>query len=1078
MLRIDLLGPPRVTYGGAPVAIGSPRAAALLWFLAAQPQRRFTREELADLLWDGGVDFDGRMRLNTTLYRLRRRLPTWPIHVDRQAVGWGAGPEVVVDLTRFTALLDPVGGRDDADRYGRLLDAVALWRGPFLSGFDLAGAEGYEAWLRQERHHWEARVLDAWDAIIEMEAAQDDWAAVRRHAMAALRVDYWQERFHRWMMLGLWREGDRAAALAHFEQWQERLRGELEVDPTEETVALADAIRRDASPVRRQRPTAQAAPGAAGGGWRVGQLPARRGWEPPWVERHPAGGAVLEALQAAQGPSPRLVVVEGLAGMGKTRFLRHVCEAIAGGEIPQGRVAWACCYETTSGIPFMPWAALVRGSLDGAVLERLADPHRAALGWLVPEFRVAVGDREPDTHAPDRTRQLCEAMAQGWAAQGGRVVLAIDDMQWADSASWAVLTHLVAADLPQVTVLVSVRPDELGGEYRRLIGDWARDGVARCVPLAPFRQEEVRRLVAAVAPNARVEQADEVWRRTAGHPLFVSVLLQELAQQGPTAPPLGAVPADAIGLAVEAWLGRISAPARAMVDALAAFPAPPAFELLRRVAGLSEELALAAWHELLRRGIVQEARYADDRVLIYGRLGGVQTSLCHDLVREVAGRQLSQVAWHVLHRRILAELDEVAAGAWDAACLAYHAEQAGLWDDAARWAVQAAGAAEQAGGFAEAMRWLEQASDYLQRLPVTQDRRRRWVELRLRLALLAWHTAPRQAAQIVQRLEIDAVDEASGEQQVAWWTRRTEGLMIQGQLQRATQVLERIVPWAGRIGKPGVEGMVRLRLAQLHALAGDLRRAAVEFEASAPLLAQGGVALWHAQCLGTWASTLATLGRFAEAEAVLAALDAGADAARHPMVPVLGKLHALTVYTQQEAWPRAVDVGRRLLPALRAGDHDALEYIALIFLGLPVARLGDVEGGVGLLQRAVTLGSRLGFRILLDRAYAYLAEALRDAGRPDRAREAAAHGLRIAQRDGYHFGTAMNLRILHALAASEDEAVAGIEAARATFMTMGALPEVARCERLLSAVVQDPAERRRWADSAEAWYRRLGMPWS
>ncbi|MCL6562502.1 MAG: AAA family ATPase [Firmicutes bacterium] len=1079
MLRIDLLGPPRVTYQGVPVPLGSPRAAALLWFLAAQPQGRFTREELIDLLWDSVTEAEGRMRLNTTLYRLRQRLPVWPIHVDRRTMGWGAGPEVTVDVAKFVTLLEVAENSDGSAQYRCLQDAAALWRGPFLSGFELTGAEGFEEWLLRQRQHWAARMLDVWDEIIGIEVAQANWAAVRRHAVTALQVDYWQERFHRWLMMGLWRGGDRIAALAHFEHLRVRLSEELAVDPTAETVALVDAIRNDASPAPRRRALGRSGPAESTGGIAAPGIPrAPRGWELPWVGRDREADAVLQAVLAAPGQSPQLVVVEGLPGMGKTRFVRHVCEAVSAVGSPRVRVAWACCYETTSRIPFMPWAALARASLEPQWLGRLAEPHRAALARLVPEFGPAVCDPEREIPAADRTRLLCEALVQGWTVQDGRIMLAIDDLQWADTASWAALTYLVEARLPHVMLLVSLRPDEVGVEARRLIGEWARAEVAHRIALEPFREVEVQVLVDEVAPHASAEQADDVWRRTGGHPLFVSVLLRELAQEGAAAPsPPGGESTDAVAVAVESWLDRIAAPARAMVDALAAFPAPPTFELLRRVVGLSSERAMAAWHQLLQRGIVQERENADPLALVYGRLGGVRASLCHDLVREVASRRMSRVTWERLHRRILAELEGSGAEAWDAACLVYHAEQAGLLDDAAHWAVQAADAAEQAGGFIEAMRWLEQASDYLQRLPTTQDRRRRWVELRLRLALLAWHTAPRQAAQMVQRLEIDPADEAGGEQHVAWWTRRTEGLMIRGQLQRATQMLERIVPWASRVGNPGVEGMVRLRLAQLHALAGDLRRAAAEFEASAPLLAEGGVALWHAQCLGTWASTLATLGQFNEAEAVLAALDRGADGARHPMVPVLGKLHALTVYTQQEAWPRAVDVGRRLLAALRAGDHDALEYIALVFLGLPVARMGDVEGGVGLLQRAVTLGSRLGFRILLDRAYAYLAEALRDAGRPERAREAAAQGLRIAQRDGYLFGTAMNLRVLHSLAASEDEAVAGIEAVRATFTAMGALPEVARCERLLSAVVRDPAVRRRWADSAEAWYRRLGMPW-
>jgi len=195
-----MLGPPRVLEAGKVLQIPTVRAAALLWFLAAHPERLFARDEIVTLLWDAVGLEAGRNRLNTTLTRLRQSLPQCPIQSDRRAVGWSAASMVEVDTADFLKTLDEVSGAGELEERGRLEKLLAWRRGPFLEGFYLADAPGYEEWLLHQRLQWDQRTLNAWEHLIRLDAAAQDWPGVQRHATAALRVDPWQEKFHRWIM--------------------------------------------------------------------------------------------------------------------------------------------------------------------------------------------------------------------------------------------------------------------------------------------------------------------------------------------------------------------------------------------------------------------------------------------------------------------------------------------------------------------------------------------------------------------------------------------------------------------------------------------------------------------------------------------------------------------------------------------------------------------------------------------------------------------------------------------------------------------------------------------------------------
>src|SRR5215218_2401472 len=127
MLRLRLLGAPSVIDDAREIYLPSQKAQALLFYLAAEHGRSFSRGQLIALLWEESSEREGRNSLSTVLTRLRQALPMFPLRAEGDTLAWQPAPQVAVDLHEFQA----------AAQLEQLEAAAALYHGGFLDGFGL-----------------------------------------------------------------------------------------------------------------------------------------------------------------------------------------------------------------------------------------------------------------------------------------------------------------------------------------------------------------------------------------------------------------------------------------------------------------------------------------------------------------------------------------------------------------------------------------------------------------------------------------------------------------------------------------------------------------------------------------------------------------------------------------------------------------------------------------------------------------------------------------------------------------------------------------------------------------------------
>lgn len=212
-----------------------PKRFALLVFLAVASSRgRCQRDSLLPLFWPNADERRARNALSQSLHQLRREIGPGTI------LSLGADQ---LALSRDRMWCDAVAFEQTC-LAGRHEEALELYRGELLPGFHVGGALELGYWLDQERERLRRLASGAARLLAEEAERHGDSAEVSRWLERLIRIGPPDEDVLRRLMQVLEGTGDRAEALRAFKRYDEYMRQELDMEPSHETRALAERIRK------------------------------------------------------------------------------------------------------------------------------------------------------------------------------------------------------------------------------------------------------------------------------------------------------------------------------------------------------------------------------------------------------------------------------------------------------------------------------------------------------------------------------------------------------------------------------------------------------------------------------------------------------------------------------------------------------------------------------------------------------------------------------------------------------------------------------------------------------------------
>ncbi|MGW0809822.1 helix-turn-helix transcriptional regulator [Nonomuraea sp. NPDC002799] len=321
--------------------------------------------------------------------------------------------------------------------------------------------------------------------------------------------------------------------------------------------------------------------------------------------------AELRRLLSVVARAPAVVLIEGEAGIGKTRLVGELASEREGRLLLVG-----ACVQIREPFPLGPLLDALRGA--GAHLDQaLLSPVTGALHPLLPELAPFLPPApEPLDDPAGRRHRVFRGLAELLRALG-RVVLVLEDLHWAEEQTVDFLGYLLADPPAELALVLTFRGEEVGPGIRALMTRRRAEVTPAHIVLSPLNVSETNELTASILGTAKVSEefAAYLCERTSGLPYAIQELVALLRGRGmliqhgtgwarKTIDELD-VPAGVRDSVLERVRG-LSGDAQAVAEAAAVLQVPVPVSVLVATCHARPEDARAGLDELLERGLFIE----------------------------------------------------------------------------------------------------------------------------------------------------------------------------------------------------------------------------------------------------------------------------------------------------------------------------------------------------------------------------------------------------------------------------------------------------------------------------------------
>ncbi|WP_176054710.1 ATP-binding sensor histidine kinase [Paraburkholderia caribensis] len=250
--------------------------------------------------------------------------------------------------------------------------------------------------------------------------------------------------------------------------------------------------------------------------------------------------------------APRLFLLHGHSGVGKSRTFDEFRRAHTG----SATFASGKCDPQLQAVPYAPLKPVLRRMVDAALslpvvrldelrrdIEEAAGVHSHLLSAIVPEFASVIPGRREVSIAVEnlseqRVGDVLADVLTAFSRSFSTLVLFIDDLQWADSATLWLLGRVLRRRVANPVMVVGAYRDDERTEdvpvdvFLAEHVEYPHADRVEVSSLAACGVEDFIAEALSIAPTSCVELAKLIYAKTGGSPLFIEQYLKSLVDEG------------------------------------------------------------------------------------------------------------------------------------------------------------------------------------------------------------------------------------------------------------------------------------------------------------------------------------------------------------------------------------------------------------------------------------------------------------------------------------------------------------------------------------------------------------------
>lgn len=225
---------------------GGKKALSFLQYLIVNHARSISSEELLEQFWTEEVSNSPQAALRRMMHTVRSILDEMFPDMDDLLITlpgcyvWNPEVRLVLDTELFEKACMDAKRATGEERYSRLLQAVSLYSGDFLSGND-------SEWVLVLRQYYQTFYLDVCKAVLPILYQKEEWMKILDICGQAYRIDFAVEEFTLYQMRAMIAMGQPEQAVKQYKIFRDKIIQEYGIMPAshiEKLYMLASDLRR------------------------------------------------------------------------------------------------------------------------------------------------------------------------------------------------------------------------------------------------------------------------------------------------------------------------------------------------------------------------------------------------------------------------------------------------------------------------------------------------------------------------------------------------------------------------------------------------------------------------------------------------------------------------------------------------------------------------------------------------------------------------------------------------------------------------------------------------------------------
>lgn len=523
----------RVVYGGEQVAFAVPRKGeSLLAFLLLNSHAALTRDVVAFTLWPDETEGTARANLRRHIHLVTRSLPQVPLEESwilsgMKRIQWNPNMPAWVDVANLLEVCA------DEDARAVQFDRFEI---DMLRGID-------DDWLTPMRERLRSAFGSAMLRVARKARLDGDFEGAIHAAQRLIERDPLREDAVRELIMSRYQAGDRAGALRDYWRFRTDLQTELGVAPDRATTALFEAVLSDRGlqrfegrdfPLEPPKLSLAVAPEPTSlrvatkrPGPKMQHTTAKRK-QRPFIGRERDLELLLDRLERAREGEFRTVIIEGGAGLGKSRLLSELHDRSKHLVTVVGTQCFR--YAQAPLAPLIDILSRVHAA-DPALLQD-AQGLSEQLQGLIPSSTPHGQSAALPTDRQAQFSAIAEALRRFSARK--TLLLSIEDIHWADLSTLECLCYLARKlERSPVLIVLTYRPESVERRHPMvpILSQLLRERLLETITIGPLSDAEIRLLIeqSDEISGGLSQSAERIVALAEGNPLFAGELAKHAA---------------------------------------------------------------------------------------------------------------------------------------------------------------------------------------------------------------------------------------------------------------------------------------------------------------------------------------------------------------------------------------------------------------------------------------------------------------------------------------------------------------------------------------------------------------------